>query len=588
MHAKGLPEGSKTFQLLAGSKRPAGGAGHLDATAEHVPVDNYGISLDNQFLVVDIDDPDKVPKEFRDRLSELPTWNQKTRRGEHFLFKVPEGFKGTNAKLPGNSGDLKVHGYIVGPGSEVEGHVYTVRDSTEPAPAPEWLLGLLLEKHRPLQELRQMASVETSLLLKEGEGRNEFLVRVAGLLRGQGLGVDQVKEAVRRVNDIVCNPPVHESELRSTIDKSIAKWEQGVVDVVTGILPANMRQASGVELIREPLSYMIRPLIPKIGMTLMHGIGSVGKSTFASFVTAQATKREVRVLLLCSEEDPVLHIQRAVHMGADPDYIYWPDPQKVRVNSLKFPKNAPDLDVLISEIGIGFVYIDAIQTHADPSTSKNMHAGEKARVLVAEVAALAIKHSIPILGTFHNNKGSDTAQGSEELANTARQQLSLTTAGTGEAKRLSIAVDKSNGPDDGKIVQFTWSAKEFTDPSTGNFQKEIVEDDIDADEYREGFSEVKDQKVPFLTVVKHSAQTVPTDDTEAKPKDACGEAVLSLLEHGNYMQSSVLKDQAMTLTGAGKSTIERTLADLVDNGLVATEGTAKYTRYRKINFVVME
>jgi hypothetical protein len=331
---------------------------------------------------------------------------------------------------------------------------------------------------------------------------------------------------------------------------------------------------------------MIRPLIPKIGMTLMHGKGSVGKSTFASFVTAQATKREVRVLLLCSEEDPVLHIQRAVHMGADPDYIYWPDPQKVRVNSLKFPKNAPDLDVLIAEIGIGFVYIDAIQTHADPTVSKNMHAGEKARVLVAEVAALAIKHSIPILGTFHNNKDSDTAQGSEELANTARQQLSLTTAGTGEAKRLSIKVDKSNGPDDGKVVQFSWGAREFIDPATGNFQKEIVEDDIDADDYREGFSEIKNQCVPFLTVVKHSLQAQPAQAKEAPLRDATTQIILDLLKHGDFMQSGVLKDQVMAATEASKITVERSMAALVDEGLIKMQGGSKYVQYQLIKTVI--
>ena len=312
----------------------------------------------------------------------------------------------------------------------------------------------------------------------------------------------------------------------------------------------------------------------------MHGKGSVGKSTFASFVTAQATKREMRVFLMCSEEDPLLHRRRAEHMGADPDYIFWPDPLKMNVCDIKFPTNIKDLEAIVETLGIGFVYIDSIKTHGDVNTFKNMHDGDKSRKLVEGIAAIGIKHRIPILGTFHNNKGSDTAMGSEELANTARQQLSLTSVMVKEEKRLSIEVDKSNGPDQGKIVQFKWNAQVYQDKVTGEFQKEIFRDDIDDDNYREGYAEEKDQQIAYLTVVPKSQQVKAPS---APVRDATAKAILEVLEiGGEWMASNVLKTQVMEITGASKATVERSITSLVEDNDIKTEGNASATQYKHI------
>src|ERR1035438_1554816 len=280
-----LPRGSRVFPLKDGSKAPAGGRGHLDASVSNpgiADIGNYGIALDGQFLVVDIDDPKKVPAEFADRLPW--SWGQRTKRGQHILYSVPSGFKGKNAKIPNDAGDLKVNGYIVGPGSVVEGHEYTVSNMAEPVPAPEWLLALCADTRG--EGVSASVGTEQNLQIREGEGRNQFLTRVAGSLRGLGIGAEQVKKLVRSTDGTVCQPPLTEGEIRSTIDKSIEKWAQRDIELNGLLLPNNVVQASSISGISEPFDYMIRPLIPKIGLTLMHGKGSVGKSTFASFVTA--------------------------------------------------------------------------------------------------------------------------------------------------------------------------------------------------------------------------------------------------------------------------------------------------------------
>jgi hypothetical protein len=574
--------GFKTFDLNPGSKTPAARGWQASASVEHVSKDNYGILLDGQFIVVDVDYPERLPKGFLDSIG--PTWSQKTKRGFHYLYKVPDGFKGKNGKIANNAGDLKCNGYIVGPGSVVDGFKYEVFVPTEPEMAPQGLLDLC--KDNRSESVSTDIGTEQNLQIKKDEGRNQFLTRVAGSLRGLGLGTEQVKKLVRHTNGTVCQPPLTESEIRNTIDKSIEKWERGEHDQIGSLLPANVLQADQISLIREPFDYMIRPLIPKVGLTLMHGAGSVGKSTFASFVTAQATRRKMRVFLLCSEEDVLLHIQRAIHMGADPSYINWPDPKKESVLDIKFPTNMDKVENIIKTLGIELLYIDSIKSHGDLAVFKNMHDGDKSRKLVEGVAALGIRFKIPILATFHNKKDSDTAMGSDELKNTARQQLSLTRTGSKEQKVLQIEVDKSNGPDEGRIVQFDWHSEFFIDPTTGEYQKEILRDDINADNYRETFAEETNQKIPFITVIPASKEVKGTKYV-APIRDATSLAIIDFLTISEeWVASAVLKSQILGKIETSTATIERALASLVEESAIKTEGNNRSTRYRIINTLI--
>jgi P4 family phage/plasmid primase-like protien len=153
-----LPKDAKVFALKPGYKRPLGGRGHLDAVpfAEYKGGPDFGIALDRQYILIDVDEPDNVPKWLLDAIAASPTWTQKTRKGTHYLYLQPAGFVSICCKLPGTgtsgvSGDAKHKGYFVGPGSMVnreqdgtmlEDFTYTVLDSQEPVPAPQWALDI--------------------------------------------------------------------------------------------------------------------------------------------------------------------------------------------------------------------------------------------------------------------------------------------------------------------------------------------------------------------------------------------------------------------------------------------------------------
>ena len=320
------PQGARIFPLKQGSKVPQGGRGHLDArlvavwkhdyfSLAHL---NYGIALDGQWIVVDVDDPKALYINFYN----YDTWTQFTKRGWHWLFKQPDGFKGKNVKLPYNAGDIKCHGYIVGPGSIVDGYEYTMDGSTFVADAPKWLLDLCQAPSSVLGLEVDKNSDDTELQVKEGEGRNQFLTRVAGSLRGLGIGAEQVKKLVRSTNGVVCQPPIGEAEMRATIDQSIEKWKQGEFSLDGPFVPAGWVSDIDVESIEEPISWWEWGFIPKNALVLQYGDGGIGKSTLVAWLAAKITRAGGRVGIVTREDPFRLFAIRARLSGSVPGQIF--------------------------------------------------------------------------------------------------------------------------------------------------------------------------------------------------------------------------------------------------------------------------
>jgi hypothetical protein len=128
-----IPKGAKIFPLLPGTKIPATSHGYKDAVVydpENPPVGNYGIVLDNMFVVIDFDCDHPEREAIEKGLP--PTWSQRTPRrdcvGMHYMYTIPAGYKGKNTILKGTDGkkiaDILFNGYIVGPGSVISDNVY--------------------------------------------------------------------------------------------------------------------------------------------------------------------------------------------------------------------------------------------------------------------------------------------------------------------------------------------------------------------------------------------------------------------------------------------------------------------------------
>lgn len=146
--------------------------------------------------------------------------------GYHLFFKEPPIKIGNRANvLPGIDvrGD---GGYIVAPPSiHKSGMRYSWMKEFENLPindAPNWMVRLFTNK-----ELPKPMDFSPSGTIGEG-GRNNFLTSEAGKLRRSGLDQYQIADALRKINNDRCNPPLSENEILA-ICASVARYPSAQV-----------------------------------------------------------------------------------------------------------------------------------------------------------------------------------------------------------------------------------------------------------------------------------------------------------------------------------------------------------------------
>lgn len=199
------------------------------------PNANIGVATGgvSGIVVLDIDNDDvkgvygsDTLRDWEEEQGDLPdTWRSLTGGGGvHYIFKMSDSdnIKNRAGVLPGI--DVRGNGgYIVAPPSiHISGRQYAWEispEETELAPLPDSLKRLMLgyQKDGPVFELPQEIS--------EG-GRNDILFRLASSLRAKGLSESAIFAAVMVENNIRCNPPIDEKEIR-ILCQSAARYERG-------------------------------------------------------------------------------------------------------------------------------------------------------------------------------------------------------------------------------------------------------------------------------------------------------------------------------------------------------------------------
>jgi len=162
--------------------------------------------------------------------------------GAHLYFTAPAG-----VRLPSTKGRLapKIDtrawgGYVVAPGSTVDGHRYAIEHDAPVAPLPIWLLAALRPIQRPVRAVPVAATTratryaeaalrnETTAVATAAEGgRNAALLRAARALgrfvASGDLPRSVVEEALQAAGEAAGLPPAEcRATLRSGLDWSIA------------------------------------------------------------------------------------------------------------------------------------------------------------------------------------------------------------------------------------------------------------------------------------------------------------------------------------------------------------------------------
>jgi hypothetical protein len=378
-----------------------------------------------------------------------------------------------------------------------------------------------------------------------------------------GLGTEQVKRLVRHTNGEVCQPPLAESEIRNTIDKSIEKWEPGSVKEKDIFLPKGWLTAADIPRVQPPTTWWEWGFIPKNVLTLQYGGPGIGKSTFAAWVAAKVTNSGGRFGVVTSEDPFSLFANRAIIMGANPNLLLAP-----KGSGLLFPRDTDKLEKLVRLLSLDFLYFDAIYDHFESSETKN--AAEKARQSLSGLARIATETGCTVMGTFHKNK-SGQFMGSTEMENVCRVLLEVTRGGDPDNPNITIGVKKSNFKRPSFKLQFGTDETEIVDPVTGEVQQEEQED-----------GSIAPAKLSFCRKIANlGANCVNIDSITEYSSDTAQDLIVSFL--GNQeTDSAAAREVKQYVMGRdiSESTCDRAIKSLVEEESIVAEGGNRNRIYR--------
>jgi hypothetical protein len=197
---------------------------------EHTPY-NIGLAtgIYSSIFILDRDDKDGGHlslQELEAKHGPLPdTLTQQTGNGVHYVFRMPAGFSVHNSRSAIAPGiDIRGEGgYVVAaPSVHANGKTYTWNCTDFPqwadiAEAPSWLVDLATSKKSTKSLCRSQVSTAANAdvftipdQLHDGEGREEFILRYAGHLRGKGLDQLTVERTLLDYNTLHISPPLDE------------------------------------------------------------------------------------------------------------------------------------------------------------------------------------------------------------------------------------------------------------------------------------------------------------------------------------------------------------------------------------------
>ncbi|MCX5784572.1 MAG: phage/plasmid primase, P4 family [Elusimicrobia bacterium] len=228
-------QGWPVFPLEPNGKKPITRNGFKDATTsaeaiqqwwERNPDANIGLATGvvSGIAAVDID----VKKGAKGRESAAglngglpPTLKVLTPSGGwHLYYVCPEGgLRSRNGLLPGV--DLKADGgYVVAPGSTIDGKAYEWNNAEEHLSAmSEEILALT---RKPVQPPSLTGA------LRDGT-RNSTLASIAGTMRRRGMSAGEIKAALAAINMQRCDPPLPDKEVND-IAASISRYPPAARD----------------------------------------------------------------------------------------------------------------------------------------------------------------------------------------------------------------------------------------------------------------------------------------------------------------------------------------------------------------------
>ena len=427
----------------------------------------------NGLVLVEFDGP-RGELEAKYGIALPPSLAVVSRRGEHVYMRAPDGCQPGKFEIAESGISWSGDGVLISAGSLHEsGHVYTFVNPNAP----------LLEPGQELyEELRRLARQSgksgAACRRPRGEpirspGRRDYIFSISVPPARQGLDVEEILPMALAANEGF-DPPLDVEEVRGQVEGAVhwagkqeendtaaetaATFLEEILRGTTAPTPAptvtakesprrrelRRRVTSSIEA--RAVEWLIPNVVPLGTLSLVAGVGGLGKSALVLAWAAEVT-REGKNVLVVSYEDAAEQVIRprfeALNGDLDRLYELSIDPLE---GSISFPTDLDELTRHARETDARLIVVDPVSASID--LKLDSHKDAHVRVVLGQLAKLADQLGLAVVMIAHLNKAPSgdvylRVNGSTAFYNASRSVLTVTRDPVEELHRL-IAHHKSN------------------------------------------------------------------------------------------------------------------------------------------------
>lgn len=291
-----LQRGWAVFPIVPGGRTPLTEHGFKDASKDPEQVNrwidsypdaNIGVACGavSHVIVLDVDRKNGVDGVISAAEFELPeTLVVKTPSGGfHLIYELPEGvIIPRKIKVRPGLDILGEGGYFIAAGSQVGGVRYEIVRDRPLARCPNILAELAAAARIGTDGQIQLDDDGVRKKMQAG-GRNNYLTSMGGKLRRIGFDHDEMVGALLTINNLRCNPPLPEAEVRRTA-QSIARYTidakaAEAADQISPLITLSLADLLAAEY--PPPEFCLSPILEHPSLCLLYGPTGVSKTFFA-------------------------------------------------------------------------------------------------------------------------------------------------------------------------------------------------------------------------------------------------------------------------------------------------------------------
>lgn len=442
----------KVFPLRENDKRPLfKGSAQTQGTTDlnqirdiwtQQPNANIGIATGNGLTVIDVDtiashgvDGEnsmleyQVDNGFINETLEVTT----PTGGKHYYYLTDNEYSNKASILPGV--DVRgLGGYVVGPGSTINGTLYEAKQLTKPQRANSevlQLLGACKKREISTDPFEALEKGYSETLISKGS-RTDYLIKQCAQLCDGTKSLETMKRMIQVVNETNLEPPLTDRELETEVFPSLERFkkhEAKKVDPETSIDPNKINLVSVSDIEKEYVEWLVPGYIPKGNITIIGGDGGLGKTSLWCNIASAISNGKPCVL---QENNDVLYPQGEViyFSGEDDTARVLRDRLEQNGANLDNIKTLPMDDDAFTSLSIGGALIEGIIEARRPMLvifdpiqqfikNADMSKRNDMRQTMTSLSKLGTKYGTTFILVMHTNKRDKIGSFRDKLSDSA-------------------------------------------------------------------------------------------------------------------------------------------------------------------------